>query len=173
MPTAPAADAHTAERTTPPVTATDRLQTCELELEVASRMIHRTLTKHGAQEARESAWKAVCAVLQSQHDIDCRDPDQVTVVSDAPRSPSYVSDDGTQYYGHELVLTVRKVVTGVGEAPEDRQEACRRAKAHACEQLLAAACPETGVRVISVDGKPPDPAAVEPVPEPTAPRETI
>jgi hypothetical protein len=176
MSTAPAADTPTvappAERTVPPVTSNDRRHTCEIELAISSRMTHRTRTKVSPQHARDVAWKGACAELQ-RRDVDCRDPDRVTVVSDAPRSPSYVSDEGVQYYDHELVLAVRQLATGVGEAPGERSEACRRAKAHACEKLVGGPCPDKGVRVIAVDGKPPSAAAVEPAPTASEPSPTI
>jgi hypothetical protein len=93
------------------------------------------------------------------------------------RSSSLRSVKGTgvaqERYEFDLVLGTRRTAEGFGDAPGDRQEACRRARAHACAQLVGGPCPDTGVRVIAVDGKPPSPAAVEPVPEVPKPQQTI
>jgi hypothetical protein len=72
-----------------------------------------------------------------------------------------------------VVLGARRTAQGFGDAPGDRQEACRRAKAHACEQLVGGPCPDAGVRVIAVDGKPPSPAAAEPTRATPRPQQTI
>jgi len=164
------------EASAPP--AGDLPDTCTIELEV---LVPSGAAGHGASDeshakAKEAAWAQACAQLRtSAPAVDCKDAARVGIISQRSSSQRSVERTGVaqEHYEFDLVLGSRRTAEGFGDAPGNRQEACRRAKAHACEQLLGAACPETGVRVIAVDGKPPSAAAVEPVPKATAPRETI
>ena len=160
-----------------PPPAADLPDTCTIELEV---VMPSGAKGHGASDespvkAKEAAWAQACAQLRTAADLDCKDSARVGVLSQRSSSLRSARSNGAteEHYEHDVVLGSRRTAEGFGDAPGDRQEACRRAKAHACEQLLGAPCPETGVRVIAVDGKPPNPAAVEPAPKTTAPRETI
>jgi hypothetical protein len=155
--------------------AGDLPRTCAIELAL---LVPRA-TGHGASDtsfdaAKEAAWAQACADLRKSADLDCHDAERVSTVSE--QSSSVVSSKSgvrQTHFEYDVVLGARRTAEGFGDAPDDRQEACRRAMAHACEQLVRGPCPETGVRVISVDGKPPNAAAVEPVPAVPQSRETI
>lgn len=150
--------------------------TCTIELAI----FQTGAEGHGTSEsssaaAKEAAWAEACAALRKTADLDCRDTSRVGIVTQRSSSLRSVESSGAvqERYEFDLVLGVRRTAEGFGDAPGDRQEACRRAKAHACEQLVSGPCPDTGVRVIAVDGKPPSPAAVEPPRTTPRPRETI
>lgn len=169
-------DAEPGEGPTPDAPpSADLPSTCTMELEV----LVPSATGHGASkkrldEAKQAAWVEACARLRTAVDLDCHDRERVGVVSE--RSSSSVSSSGKvlEAFEYDVVLGARRTAEGFGDAPGDRQEACRRAKAHACEQLVAGPCPAaSSVRVISVDGKHPNAAAVEPVAPTSKPRDTI
>lgn len=151
--------------------------TCEIELELVEPTgAHGkgTSTKSGT-EAKEAAWAQACAALKASHGVDCNDATRVGVIAERTHSLQIRQGSGQhqQRYEHEVELGVARRGKGFGDAPGDRQEACRRAREHACQALVQGPCPAAGVRVIAVDGKPPNPAAVEPRPATQAPRPTI
>jgi hypothetical protein len=163
------------QATAPP--AADLPDTCTIELEL---LVPSAATGHGTSEkssaeAKEAAWADACAQLRKTADLDCNDAERVGIVSQRSSSLRSTKSTGVVHERYELdvELGTRRTAKGFGDAPGDRQEACRRAKARACEQLVAGPCPETGVRVIAVDGKPPSAAAVEPAPTAPRPRDTI
>lgn len=148
--------------------------TCTIELErfETHTQGHGT-SASSSQAAKDAAWAEACAALRKTADLDCRDTTRVGIVTQRSSSLRWTEPPGAaqERYEFDLVLGVRRTAEGFGDAPGDRQEACRRAKAHACEQLVRGPCPE-GVRVIAVDGKPPSPAPAPPRATPQ-PRETI
>ncbi len=196
-PTAPAAasvsTAPAAPTTTPaPATASPRERaqtntdtaadsglplTCEMELEVFTSAGYSGQGKsdRSGQEAKEAAWAEACARIKEGADLDCRDRDQVTVGSESSRTLSVVATDGSvdSHFEHAVKLGVTRRAVGFGDAPYDHREACRRAKAHACQQIVHGPCPSMGVRVLTVDGRPPRPAPVQPPPNEPTPRPTI
>ncbi len=164
---------HDGTLTAPP--ATDLPHTCTIELQ----LLVPSATGHGASDtsfdaAKEAAWVQACAELRNAASLDCRDAERVGTVSEHSSSATSIKDGVTQaHWEYDVVLGARRTAEGFGDAPGDRQEACRRAKAHACEKLVGGPCPDKGLRVIAVDGKPPSAAAVEPAPMASEPSPTI
>lgn len=151
-----------------------RTCTLELELVVPGTATGRGASDRDAASAKQDAWDRACAELRASDGLDCHDEDLVGIVSQRSSTKrSTLGPSVIEHFEFEVVLGARRKASGFGDAPGDREEACRRAKAHACAQLLGGPCPESGVRVLSVDGKPPRPAAVERPPSPTRPRDTI
>ncbi len=140
--------------------------TCELELEllVPSRAQGHGTSDTSPDAAKESAWTQACAELRKSADLDCQDDRYVGIISQKSSTLRSVRNTGVaqSHFEFELVLGARRTAKGFGDAVEDRKEACHRAKQHACMQLVGGPCPDKGVRVIAVDGKPPRPATVEP-----------
>jgi hypothetical protein len=157
-----------AEPTAPPAAGLPHTCTMKLEVFVPSASGHGS-SKASFDAAKQAAWTQACVELRKSVDLDCRDRERVAIASE--RSSSMLSLDDT-VWEYDVTLGVRRIAEGFGDAPVD-WEACQRARDHACEQLVGGPCPERGMRVISVDGKPPNAAAVEPAPKAPAPRETI
>lgn len=163
------------EGSAPP--ASDLPDTCELELELLEPTgAHgKGTSDRDAKDAKDTAWAQACASLQQSHGIDCHDASRVAPIKEASQSIQARRGDGAHQssYRFELELGLRRRAKGFGDAPGDRQEACRRAKAHACQELVQGPCPAKGLRVITVDGHPPQPASVEPRPATKDTRPTI
>ena len=157
--------------------AADLPDTCELQLELlepTGASGHGKSSTSG-KEAKDAAWAEACASLQKSHGLDCNDATTIGVTAETSQSLQVRQGGGQheQRFEHRVTLAVRRRATGFGDAPGDREEACRRAKAHACQELVKGPCPADGLRVISVDGHPPRPASVEPRPSTAPPRPTI
>jgi hypothetical protein len=156
--------------------AADLPRTCTIELSIHEPGAQgRGQSDTSAEAAKDAAWAEACAALRQATGLDCRDTTQVGVVTQRSSSMRSVEGTGVEQlrYELELELGVRRTAEGFGDAPGSREEACRRAKEHACTKLVGGPCPESGVRVIAVDGKPPSAAAVEPPRTTPRPRETI
>lgn len=151
--------------------------TCTIELELVEPTGASGKGKSDVSnaEAKDDAWAQACAALQHSHGVDCHDADRVGTIKEASQSIQARRGDGRHQnsFRYEVELGLRRRAKGFGDAPGDRQEACRRAKDHACQELVGSPCPATGLRVLSVDGRPPSAAAVEPRPTTVAPRPTI
>jgi hypothetical protein len=163
------------EPTAPPTAGLPDTCTIEIELMVPSGAAGHGASDQSAAAAKEAAWTEACAQLRTTADLDCKDPERVGVIWQQSSTEASPTRTGAvqMHFEFDVVLGSRRTGQGFGDAPGDRPEACRRAKAHACEQLLGAPCPDAGVRVIAVDGKPPSAAAVEPKPKPPRPPATI
>jgi hypothetical protein len=163
-----------AEPTAPPATGLPHTCTMELEVLVPSASGHGS-SRASFDTAKQAAWTQACVELRRSVDLDCRDRERVAIVSERSSSmfaPSESGDSMEAHWEYDVTLGARRIAEGFGDAPVD-WEACQRARDHACEQLVGGPCPERGMRVISVDGKPPSAAAVEPAPKAPASRETI
>ncbi len=152
--------------------------TCQMEIEIFTSAGFSGSGKSttSGQQAKEQAWSEACARIRTAQGLDCHDREHVAVGSEASRTFQTTDASGTieRRYEHEVTVGVMERAVGFGDAVDDRRAACRRAKQHACEQIVHGPCPGVGVRVVSVDGKPPRPATVEPPPNAgTVPRPTI
>lgn len=167
----------TPEPTAPTEPAAGLPHTCEIELELlAPSGAHgRGASTTNASDAKQAAWAQACEGLRKTASLDCHDDDHVGVILQRSSSMRSVQGDGVDRtrYEFELILGARRTAKGFGDAVGARKEACSRAKAHACEQLVGGPCPDDGVRVIAVDGEPPRPATVEPSAKNPPPRPTI
>ena len=172
------ADASAADiEATPPAAILPDTCTIELEALAPTGAKGHASSDASLDVAKEAAWAEACAQLRKSTGLDCKDPERVGVLTQGS-SATFGMIAGRGKHSHfefDVELGSRRTARGFGDAPDNRPEACRRAIDHACMQLVGGPCPETGMRlrVIAVDGKPPDAAAVEPAPLFPKARDTI